>query len=68
MSQKFWVALFCVSALFPSCIFRKPIKVEKEYYDSGNIKIEKKIYNNGASRTKYYTDGASHRDKTKVKK
>jgi len=47
------------SLIFCGCIFRRPVEVKKEYYDSGNLKIVRKIYKKG-ERIKYYTDGPTH--------
>lgn len=59
MSVRIAVLLLTFSFLFSGCLFRKPIRVEKEYYDSGNLKLERKVYKRGV-RVKYYTDGYTH--------
>jgi len=65
--KKYLTVLLLFSLLsFSGCFLRRPIKVEKEYYESGNIKLKHWYYKNGVrERVRYYSD---HKTRTKTKK
>lgn len=59
MKKSLFIFLFLPCFLFSGCFLQKPIKTEKEYYSSGNLKLVRKIYKRG-ERIKYYSDGPTH--------
>ncbi|MBI3500830.1 MAG: hypothetical protein HY063_03465 [Bacteroidetes bacterium] len=59
-------AVAFIVTVSPSCFLRIPIKVEREYYRSGNIKIKHWYYAHGVrERVRYYSD---NKTRTKTKK
>lgn len=59
------IVILFFSLIFSSgCFLQKPIKVEKEYYASGRIKIKHYYYKRG-DKVKYFSD---HKTRTKTRK